>query len=164
MWTQLTLDYRAIMQKEKSCIELVQRCKSLSRLKITNKSGIEIRQQKNPIMSVVIYAKKILKCLDVEDLCISRTSLQVPVLVQVQIPPPVPVLKLKTNPLIPDISKLKQMDKLTSLKVNCDCEPSSKLAIGVLKSLMTETQVNIDVKFCTGACKRNLHSFDPYMA
>ena len=71
LWTELTLDYQDIKQSAESCRKLVERCKKLTSLKITNKS-------RNPrplnIMSVVIRAKKSLKVLEIDTLIRSWTD------------------------------------------------------------------------------------------
>jgi len=62
LWTRLTLDYQDIKQAADSCRKLVERCKKLETLEITNES----RDQRSlNIMSVVYRAKKSLKRLDV---------------------------------------------------------------------------------------------------
>ena len=62
LWTELTLDHQDIKQNADSCRKLVERCKKLASLKITNESH-------NPkslnLMSVVIRAKDSLTSLDV---------------------------------------------------------------------------------------------------
>ena len=63
LWTELSLDYQDIKQAADSCRKLVERCKKLESLEITNESG-DLRQLN--IMSVVIRAKKSLKRLDVD--------------------------------------------------------------------------------------------------
>jgi len=63
LWTELSLDYQDIKQAADSCRKLVERCKKLESLEITNES-----RDPRPlnIMSVVIRAKKSLKRLDVD--------------------------------------------------------------------------------------------------
>jgi len=63
LWTELTLDYEDIKLSADSCRRLVERCKKLARLKITNKND-----HQNPlnIMSVVIRAKDRLKVLEID--------------------------------------------------------------------------------------------------
>ena len=62
LWTELTLDYQDIKHNEESCLNLVQKCKKLVSLKISNKS-----YNWNPIniMTVVTRAKETLKRLEV---------------------------------------------------------------------------------------------------
>ena len=63
LWTKLILDYQDIKQTADSCRKLVERCKKLETLEITNESG---DQRSLNIMSVVIRAKKSLKSLNVD--------------------------------------------------------------------------------------------------
>ena len=63
LWTKLTLDYQDIKQNAESCRKLVERCKKLASLKITNRSHIPNSLN---IMTVVIRAKDSLKSLDVD--------------------------------------------------------------------------------------------------
>ena len=63
LWTELTLDYSDIKQNAESCRKLVERCKKLASLKISNKSW----SWKNlNIMTVVIRAKESLRSLEVD--------------------------------------------------------------------------------------------------
>jgi len=64
LWTELTLDYKDVKQSAESCRKLVERCKKLTSLKITNKS---YNNGSLNIMSVVIRAKKCLKILDIDN-------------------------------------------------------------------------------------------------
>ena len=64
LWTELTLDYEDIKQNTDSCRKLVDRCKKLASLKITNKYQ---NWKRLDIMSVVIRAKSSLKSLEVDD-------------------------------------------------------------------------------------------------
>ena len=60
LWTQLTLDFENIKQNAESCRKLVDRCKKLASIKITNKSQ---NCCKLNIMTVVIRAKESLQSL-----------------------------------------------------------------------------------------------------
>ena len=62
LWTQLTLDFENIKQNAESCRKLVDRCKKLASIKITNKSQ---NCSKLNIMTVVIRAKESLQSLEV---------------------------------------------------------------------------------------------------
>ena len=62
LWTRLTLDYVDIKQKTDSCRELIERCKKLASLKISNKF---LKGNILNIMTVVIRAKESLKSLEV---------------------------------------------------------------------------------------------------
>ena len=64
LWKELTLDHADIKRTADSCRKLVERCKKLETLKITNKS-----RDSRPlnIMSVVIRAKDSLRSLDVDN-------------------------------------------------------------------------------------------------
>ena len=52
LWTELTLDYEDIKQSADSCRRLVERCKKLASLKITNQDD---NQRPLNIMSVVVH-------------------------------------------------------------------------------------------------------------
>ena len=58
LWTELTLDYEDIKQNAESCRKLVERCKKLASLKISNESK---NWKPLNIMTVVIRAKETLK-------------------------------------------------------------------------------------------------------
>ena len=62
LWTELTLDYEDIKQNAESCRKLVERCKKLASLKISNQS---YNEKTLNIMTVVIRAKESLKSLEV---------------------------------------------------------------------------------------------------
>lgn len=64
LWSELTLDYEDIKQNNDSCRKLVDRCKKLSSLTITNTSQ---NSRRLDIMSVVIKAKQSLKSLEVDN-------------------------------------------------------------------------------------------------
>ena len=64
LWTQLTLDYENIKQNAESCRKLVDRCKKLTDLNITNNS---LNFSKLNIMTVVTRAKERLESLEVDD-------------------------------------------------------------------------------------------------
>ena len=73
LWKDLILDYEDIMQNTDICRKLVERCKKLESLKITNKLRpypyYSLRSQNSmsvTLMSVVILAKRSLKRLDVD--------------------------------------------------------------------------------------------------
>ena len=63
LWTELTLDYEDIKNKTESCRKLVERCKKLASLKISNQS---YNEKTLNIMTVVIRAKESLKSLEVD--------------------------------------------------------------------------------------------------
>ena len=63
LWTELTLDCEDIKRKADSCRKLVERCKKLASLKISNK--FHISTATGNIMTVVIRAKESLKSLEV---------------------------------------------------------------------------------------------------
>ena len=63
LWTELTLDHADIKQSVVSCRKLVERCKNLASLKITNNAE---DQRILNIMSVVIRAKDSLRSLEVD--------------------------------------------------------------------------------------------------
>ena len=63
LWTELTLDHADIKQSVVSCRKLVERCKNLASLKITNNAQ---DQRILNIMSVVIRAKDSLRSLEVD--------------------------------------------------------------------------------------------------
>jgi len=63
LWTELTLDYKDIKHSADSCRKLVERCKKLASLKISNKS---CGWNTLDIMTVVILAKESLKSLEVD--------------------------------------------------------------------------------------------------
>ena len=63
LWKELTLDYEDIKQCADSCRRLVERCKKLASLKITNSNH---NQRPLNIMSVVIRAKDRLKLLEID--------------------------------------------------------------------------------------------------
>jgi len=65
LWTEITLDYEDITQREGSCRDLVERCKKLASLKITHKENFFSSVSSN-IMPVVIGAKNCLKSLEVD--------------------------------------------------------------------------------------------------
>ena len=62
LWTELTLDYEDIKQNAESCRKLVERCKKLANLKISNESHNWLTLN---IMTVVTRAKESLKSLEV---------------------------------------------------------------------------------------------------
>jgi len=62
LWTELTLDYEDIKQNAESCRKLVERCKKLANLKISNDSRNWLPLN---IMTVVIRAKESLRSLEV---------------------------------------------------------------------------------------------------
>jgi len=71
LWTELTLDYQYIKKDVYNCRKLVERCKRLESLEITNKSrpyyslrSLDIMSVS--LMSVAILAKRSLKRLDVD--------------------------------------------------------------------------------------------------
>ena len=64
LWTELTLDYVNIKQNAESCRKLVERCKKLSSLKISNKT---CQWDKLNIMTVVTGAKESLRCLEINN-------------------------------------------------------------------------------------------------
>ena len=63
LWTELTLDYVDIKRKAETCRKLVERCKKLASLKISNESD---NWKPLNIMTVVIRAKETLKSLAVD--------------------------------------------------------------------------------------------------
>jgi len=63
LWTELKLDYEDIKNKTESCRKLVERCKKLASLKISNKS---YNEKTLNTMTVVIRAKESLKSLEVD--------------------------------------------------------------------------------------------------
>ena len=63
LWTELTLDHADIKQTADSCRKLVERCKKLSSLKITNNAN---DPRSLNLMSVVIRAKDSLRSLEVD--------------------------------------------------------------------------------------------------
>ena len=63
LWTELTLDYEDIKLSADSCRRLVERCKKLARLKITNRND---NQRPLNIMSVVSRAKNSLMVLEID--------------------------------------------------------------------------------------------------
>ena len=63
LWTQLTLDFENIKQNVESCRKLVDRCKKLASIKITNKSRNSCKLN---IMTVVTRAKESLNSLEVD--------------------------------------------------------------------------------------------------
>ena len=64
LWTELTLDYANIKQNAESCRKLVERCKKLSSLKISNKT---CQWDILNIMTVVTRAKESLRCLEIDN-------------------------------------------------------------------------------------------------
>jgi len=64
LWTEVTLDYEDIKRKAETCRKLVERCKKLASLKISNKSLNNWKPLN--IMTVVIRAKETLKSLAVD--------------------------------------------------------------------------------------------------
>lgn len=67
LWTELTLDFDDIKLKADSCRKLVERCKKLASIKISNKNVFNWDVPLN-IMTVVIRAKDTLKRLEVDSL------------------------------------------------------------------------------------------------
>ena len=70
LWTGLTLDLENIKRDAESCRKLVDRCKKLSSLEITDKrkqSGLQRHPDSKDIMTVVSRAKKTLKSLKIDD-------------------------------------------------------------------------------------------------
>ena len=63
LWTQLTLDFENIKQNVESCRKLVDRCKKLASIKITNNSRNSCKLN---IMTVVTRAKESLNSLEVD--------------------------------------------------------------------------------------------------
>ena len=65
LWTELTLDYKDFQYRQDAnrCGQLVDRCKKLSSLKITNDSNITSTLD---IMTVVVMARETLKSLDID--------------------------------------------------------------------------------------------------
>ena len=67
LWTQLTLDVKNIKQNAESCRELVDRCKKLASLEITNNSGTGNFSNLNTlIINIVMRAEESLKSLKVD--------------------------------------------------------------------------------------------------
>ena len=70
LWTGLTLDLENIKRNAESCRKLVDRCKKLSSLEITDKrkqSGLRRHPDSKDIMTLVSRAKKTLKSLKIND-------------------------------------------------------------------------------------------------
>ena len=65
LWTELTLDYANIKQNAESCQKLVERCKKLSSLKISNKTCQW--DKLNIMMTVVTRAKESLRRLEINN-------------------------------------------------------------------------------------------------
>ena len=66
LWTELNLDYGDIKLKAESCRKLVERCKKLAILKISNKIAFHDPQINIMAMTVVIRAKDTLKRLEID--------------------------------------------------------------------------------------------------
>ena len=70
LWTELTLDFENIKRDTESCRKLVDRCKKLSSLEITDKRkqfGLQRHPDSKDIMTVVSRAKKTLMSLKIDD-------------------------------------------------------------------------------------------------
>ena len=112
LWTKLTLDYEDIKRSADSCRKLVDRCKKLASLKITNKSR---NLKALNIMSVVIRAKKSLKSLYVDESIRKWSNVAMEKLFQLK--------ELKslsaTFASNDDYNKLHQLTKLDQLEMLC---------------------------------------------
>jgi len=76
LWTELTLDYKAIMRNAETCTKLVERCKKLASLKILAKScswhALDVSSSQK-IMTVVVRAQESLRSLEVDKRIIMRS-------------------------------------------------------------------------------------------
>ena len=116
LWTELTLDYQDIKQNAESCRKLVERCKKLASLKITNRSHIPNSLN---IMTVVIRAKDSLTSLDVDS---SLQNWTYAAMDELGLMKGLKNISFTFNARYPQhpqgLSKLAQLDQLEGLKID----------------------------------------------
>ena len=139
LWTELTLNHQNIKQNPNSCRKLLERCKKLTSIKITN----SIHESLN-IMTVVIRSVKSLTSLDVFDSCQKWTPAALTKLGQMK---QLTSLEMSLDARfgyqgLQELGKLSQLEKIT-LRVALANEDSRKVLANVFKQLKNLKAVNV---------------------